>query len=276
MQSSGVCVAETLFRQRMACQQAVKIARTVFRLPNIPPAPHHHQEPPMKTIGIIGGMSPESTALYYQTINRETNHRLGGNSSAEIIMHSVNFETVVQLQKQGDWAAAGHLLANSATKLAGAGADLLLLATNTMHKVAPAIEHAVSIPLLHIVDATAAAIKQQGLHTVGLLGTRFTMSDGFYTERMAAQGVRTIVPNEAEQDEIHRIIFEELCINKIQAASAQYFQNVIGSLKTQGAQGIILGCTEICLLINAQNSPLPVFDSTAIHAQAAVNAALAQ
>ncbi len=228
----------------------------------------------MKTIGIIGGMSPESTALYYQTINRETNHRLGGNSSAEIIMHSVNFETVVQLQKQGDWAAAGHLLANSATKLAGA--DLLLLATNTMHKVAPVIERAVRIPLLHIVDATAEAIKQQGLHTVGLLGTRFTMSDGFYTERMAAQGVRTIVPNEAEQDEIHRIIFEELCVNKIQAASAHYFQNVIGSLKTQGAQGIILGCTEICLLINAQNSPLPVFDSTALHAQAAVDAALAQ
>ncbi|WP_423973942.1 aspartate/glutamate racemase family protein [Kingella oralis] len=230
----------------------------------------------MKTIGIIGGMSPESTTLYYQTINHAINQRLGGNSSAEIIMHSVNFETVVQLQKQGDWAAAGHLLANSATKLAGAGADLLLLATNTMHKVAPAIEQAVSIPLLHIVDATAEAIKQQGLHTVGLLGTRFTMSDGFYTERMAAQGVNTIVPSEAEQNEIHRIIFEELCRNQIQAASAHYFQNVIGSLKTQGAQGIILGCTEICLIVNAQNSPLPVFDSTAIHAQAAVNVALAQ
>ena len=227
----------------------------------------------MKTIGIIGGMSPESTTLYYQTINRAINQRLGGNSSAEIIMHSVNFETVVQLQKQGDWAAAGHLLANSAAKLETAGADVLLLATNTMHKVAPAIEHAVSIPLLHIVDATAAAIKQ---HTVGLLGTRFTMSDGFYTERMAAQGVRTITPSEAEQHEIHRIIFDELCVNKIQAASAQYFQNVIGSLKTQGAQGIILGCTEICLIVNAQNSPLPVFDSTAIHAQAAVNVALAQ
>jgi len=145
-----------------------------------------------------------------------------------------------------------------------------------MHKAPPAIEQAVSIPLLHIVDATAEAIKQQGLHTVGLLGTRFTMSDGFYTERMAAQGVNTIVPNEAEQNELHRIIFEELCRNQIQAASAHYFQNVIGSLKTQGAQGVILGCTEICLIVNAQNSPLPVFDSTAIHAQAAVNVALAQ
>ena len=189
----------------------------------------------MKTIGIIGGMSPESTVLYYQTINREINHRLGGNASAEIIMHSVNFAEIVQLQKNNDWAAAAHLLAHSAAKLETAGADLLLLATNTMHKVAPAIERAVRIPLLHIVDATAAAIKQQGLHTVGLLGTRFTMSDGFYTERMAAQGVRTIVPSAAEQDEIHRIIFDELCVNKIQAASAHHFQNVIGSLKTQGA-----------------------------------------
>ena len=230
----------------------------------------------MKTIGIIGGMSPESTVLYYQTINRETNRRLGGNTSAEIIMHSVNFEAIVQLQKTNDWAAAGHLLANSAAKLQTAGADFLLLATNTMHKVAPAIERAVRIPLLHIVDATAEAIKQQGLHTVGLLGTRFTMSDGFYTERMAAQGVNTIVPSEAEQNEIHRIIFEELCRNQIQAASAHYFQNVIGSLKTQGAQGVILGCTEICLIVNAQNSLLPVFDSTSIHVQAAVNAALAQ
>ena len=182
----------------------------------------------------------------------------------------------MQLQKNNDWAAAAHLLAHSAAKLETADADLLLLATNTMHKVAPAIERAVRIPLLHIVDATAAAIKQQGLHTVGLLGTRFTMSDGFYTERMAAQGVRTIVPSAAEQDEIHRIIFNELCVNKIQAASAHHFQNVIGSLKTQGAQGVILGCTEICLIVNAQNSPLPVFDSTALHAQAAVNAALAQ
>ena len=230
----------------------------------------------MKTIGIIGGMSPESTVLYYQIINRETNRRLGGNRSAKILLDSVDFEEIVRLQKSGDWAAAGNVLAQSARKLEAGGSDFLLLATNTMHKVAPAIERAVRIPLLHIVDATAEAIKQQGLHTVGLLGTRFTMSDGFYTERMATQGVHTIVPSEAEQNEIPRIIFEELCVNKIQAASAQYFQNVIGSLKTQGAQGVILGCTEICLIVNAQNSPLPVFDSTALHAQAAVNAALAQ
>ena len=230
----------------------------------------------MKTIGIIGGMSPESTVLYYQIINRETNRRLGGNRSAKILLDSVDFEEIVRLQKSGDWAAAGNVLAQSARKLEAGGADFLLLATNTMHKVAPAIEHAVSIPLLHIVDATAAAIKQQGLHTVGLLGTRFTMSDGFYTDRMAAQGVRTITPSEAEQHEIHRIIFDELCLNRIRPESARYFYDVIGRLKKEGAQGVILGCTEICLLVNETDSPLPVFDSTAIHALAAVDAALTE
>lgn len=230
----------------------------------------------MKTIGIIGGMSPESTVLYYQAINRETNRRLGGNRSADIVMHSVDFEEIVRLQKSGNWAAAGRVLAASAAKLETAGADLLLLATNTMHKVAPAIEAAVKIPLLHIVDATAAAVKRQGLSTVGLLGTRFTMSDGFYTERMAAQGVQTLVPGGAEQDEIHRIIFEELCLNQIKSESAAYFHNAIGRLKDAGAQGVILGCTEICLIVSEETSPLPVFDSTTIHALAAVDAALAQ
>ena len=230
----------------------------------------------MNTLGIIGGMSPENTAAYYLHINRRVNQIKGGNHSAPLLLHSVEFQHIADCQKSGDWQQAGSLLAQSARTLQNAGAQGILLATNTMHKVAPAIEQAVSIPLLHIVDATAEAIKQQGLHTVGLLGTRFTMSDGFYTERMAAQGVNTIVPSEAEQNEIHRIIFEELCRNQIQAASAHYFQNVIGSLKTQGAQGVILGCTEICLIVNAQNSLLPVFDSTSIHVQAAVNAALAQ
>ena len=230
----------------------------------------------MKTIGIIGGMSPESTVLYYQAVNRETNRRLGGNRSADIVMHSVDFEEIVRLQKSGDWATAGRVLAASAVKLETVGADLLLLATNTMHKVAPAIEAAVKIPLLHIVDATAAAVKRQGLSTVGLLGTRFTMSDGFYTERMAAQGVQTLVPGGAEQDEIPRIIFEELCLNQIKSESAAYFRNAIGRLKEAGAQGVILGCTEICLIVNEETSPLPVFDSTAIHALAAVDAALVQ
>jgi hypothetical protein len=188
----------------------------------------------------------------------------------------VDFEEIVRLQKSGDWAAAGNVLAQSARKLEVGGADFLLLATNTMHKVAPAIEQAAGIPLLHVVDATAAAIKRQGLSAVGLLGTRFTMSDGFYTERMGSQGVQTIAPTAAEQDEIHRIIFDELCLNRIRPESARYFYNVIGRLKNEGAQGVILGCTEICLLVNETDSPLPVFDSTAIHALSAVDAALAE
>lgn len=229
----------------------------------------------MKTIGIIGGMSPESTVLYYQNINRETNRRLGGNRSAEIVMHSVDFEEIVRLQQRGDWARAGVLLAESARRLEGAGADFLLLATNTMHKVAPEIERSVGIPLLHVVDATAAAVKKCGLDKVGLLGTRFTMSDGFYTQRMTGQGISVCVPSENEQQEIHRIIFEELCLNRILPQSARYFQEVIGRLKTAGAQGVILGCTEICLLVGEAETPLPVFDSTAIHTQAAVDFALA-
>lgn len=177
----------------------------------------------MKTLGIIGGMSPESTALYYRIINREVNRRLGGNRSADIVMHSVDFEEVVRLQKSGDWEAAGALLAASATKLEGAGAQLLLVATNTMHKVAPAIERATTVPLLHVVDATATAIQRQGLQSVGLLGTTFTMSDGFYTERMEAHGIQTIVPAEPEQAETSRIIFEQLCLGRVEPEAVSIF-----------------------------------------------------
>ncbi|MDO5070467.1 MAG: aspartate/glutamate racemase family protein [Neisseria zoodegmatis] len=228
----------------------------------------------MKTIGIIGGMSAESTVLYYQIINRETNARLGGNHSADIVMHSVDFEKIVRLQKAGDWAAAGAVLAESARKLEGMGADVLVLATNTMHKIADVIEQAVRIPLLHVVDATAAAVKAKGLSRVGLLGTRFTMSDGFYSERMAKQGVEIMVPSENEQAEIHRIIFEELCLNKIQAGSKAYYQQVVRRLQEQGAEGVILGCTEIGLLLKENDCPLPLFDSAEIHALAAVDFAL--
>ena len=230
----------------------------------------------MKTLGIIGGMSPESTALYYRIINREVNRRLGGNHSADIVMHSVDFEEVVRLQKSGDWEAAGALLAASAAKLEGAGAQLLLVATNTMHKVAPAIERATTVPLLHVVDATATAIqRQEGLQRVGLLSTTFTMSDGFYTERMAAQGIQTIVPTEPEQAETSRIIFEQLCLGRVEPEAVQYLQQVITGLKEQGAQGVILGCTELCLAVDEDKTPLPVFDSTTIHALAAVEAVLA-
>ncbi|STZ76835.1 aspartate/glutamate racemase family protein [Bergeriella denitrificans] len=224
----------------------------------------------MKTIGIIGGMSPESTVLYYQTINREVNARLGGNRSADMVMHSVDFETIAAMQRAGDWAGAGAVLAQSAAKLQSIGAQALVLATNTMHKVAADIEAAVDIPLLHVVDATADAVKRQGLAKVGLLGTAFTMSDGFYTQRMEEQGVDVLVPSEKAQSEIHRIIFEELCRNRIEPSSRDYYYRVIEDLKAAGAEGVILGCTEIGLLVDAENSPLPVFDSAQIHAQAAV------
>ena len=229
---------------------------------------------PMKTISIIGGMSSESTVLYYQTINREINRRLGGNRSAEIVMHSVDFETIAAMQRSGDWAGAGKVLAESARKLESIGADGLLLATNTMHKVAEEIQAAVNIPLLHVVDATAAAVKAVGLQKVGLLGTRFTMSDGFYTERMNKLGVETVVPSESEQNEIHRIIFEELCIGDIRAESRAYYQRVMAELQQQGAEGMILGCTEIGLLVQPEDSSLPLFDSAEIHALAAVAFAL--
>ena len=228
----------------------------------------------MKTLGIIGGMSPESTTLYYRIINREVNRCLGDNHSADIVMHSVDFEEVVRMQKSGDWEAAGALLAASATKLEGAGAQLLLVATNTMHKGAPAIERATTVPLLHVVDATAIAIREQGMQKVGLLGTTFTMSDGFYPERMAVQGIQTIVPTESEQTDINRIIFEQLCLGRVEPEAVQYLQKVITGLKEQGAQGVILGCTELCLAVEADKTPLPVFDSTTIHALAAVEAVL--
>lgn len=229
----------------------------------------------MKTIGIIGGMSAESTAVYYQLINRAINSRLGGNHSADIVMHSVDFARIVALQQTGDWAQAGHILADSARKLESIGADFLLIATNTMHKVAPAIASAVQIPLLHLVDATAAAIRAQGLSRVGLLGTAFTMQDGFYSERMAEHGIHTLLPASEQQADIHRIIFEELCTGRIEAASKSLYLEAIRTLQAQGAEGIILGCTEIGLLIRPEDSPLPVFDSALLHALAAVDLALA-
>ncbi|WP_274584335.1 aspartate/glutamate racemase family protein [Neisseria leonii] len=228
----------------------------------------------MKTLGIIGGMSAESTVLYYQIINREANRRLGGNSSADIVMHSVNFETVAAMQRAGDWQGAGAMLADSARKLVQAGAQAIVLATNTMHKVAPAIEAAVQVPLIHVVDATAAAVKAAGLHKVALLGTRFTMSDGFYSGRMRALGVETLVPSESHQDEIHRVIFEELCRNRITETAKQSYLRAIESLREAGAQGVIFGCTEIGLLLKAGDCPLPVFDSAEIHALAAADFAL--
>lgn len=210
----------------------------------------------MKTLGIIGGMSPESTALYYQIINREVNQRLGGNYSADLLIHSVNFESIVQMQKNAQWQEAGKSLAQSALKLESMGAQGLILATNTMHKVADAVNSSCSIPLLHLVDVTATEIKRRLVSStksrplVALLGTRCTMSDGFYTERMQEFGINIMTPTTEQQDEVHRIILEELCLNQIRPTSLNYYQSLIENFKQEGAEGVILGCTEICLLIN--------------------------
>lgn len=228
----------------------------------------------MKTIGLIGGMSPASTLLYYQQINQEINTRLGSNASADLLLHSLNFEPIVQLQKKGDWKTTGEMLAQSAWHLEQSGADFLALATNTMHKVAPAIEQAVEIPLLHIVDATAEAIRAANMDTIALLGTRFTMSDSFYRERLQRHGIHALVPDEATQHALHSIIFDELCLNQLVSTSQRQILQAIAQLRIQGAEGVILGCTELCLAVNAENSLLPVFDSTTLHTQAIVNFAL--
>lgn len=225
----------------------------------------------MKTLGIIGGMSPESTVIYYKEINRLVNARLGGNHSAKILLHSVSFEEIVALQKQGDWQSAGAILAQSAQILENAGADAIILATNTMHKVADYIEQIIHVPLLHILDAVAEAIVQREMQTVALLGTRFTMQDDFYRAGLAARGIQAIVPDEATQAEIHRIIFEELCRGQLHSSSRQFYVNAMADLAKQGAEGAILGCTEIGLLVQQNDTPLPLFDTTEWHIRKAVN-----
>lgn len=230
----------------------------------------------MKTIGLIGGMSWESTVPYYRQINETIKARLGGLHSAKIVLYSVDFHEIEQLQHQGDWEAAGAVLAEAARSLEAAGADFLVLCTNTMHKVAPAIEAAVRIPLLHIADPTALEIKRAGYSTVGLLGTRFTMEQAFYRDRLSERhGLRVIVPDAQDRETIHRVIYQELCLGVVSAASRSEYRRVIESLASQGAQAIILGCTEISLLVDQQDSAVPLFDTTAIHARAAAEKALA-
>ena len=230
----------------------------------------------MKTIGLIGGMSWESTIPYYRLINEGVKQRLGGLHSAKLILHSVDFDEIERLQRSGDWDAAGALLTRSAQLLETAGAELLVLCTNTMHKVAPAIESAVSIPLLHIADATAEAAKAAGIRRVGLLGTRFTMEQDFYVGRLTERhGLEVLTPTAPERDEVHRIIYEELCRGKILPASRESYHRIMDELVRRGAQAVILGCTEISLLVGEEDSPVPLLDTTAIHAQSAVEAALA-
>jgi aspartate racemase len=229
----------------------------------------------MKTIGLIGGMSWESTLPYYRQINELTRQRLGGLHSARIVLYSVDFHDIERLQRSGDWDAAGALLADAARAVQAAGADFVVVCTNTMHKVAADIEAAVSIPLLHIADPTAAAIKDVGHTVVGLIATRFTMDDPFYRDRLRERhGLRVIVPDAADRDLVHRVVYEELCLGKVLPASRVEYRRIMAALVAQGAQSIILGCTEISLLVDASDATVPLFDTTALHAAAAVETAL--
>jgi aspartate racemase len=229
----------------------------------------------MKTIGLLGGMSWESTAVYYRLINEGVKARLGGLHSAKLVLYSVDFQEIEELQHAADWDEAGKVLAKAAHFLQLAGADFLVICTNTMHKVAPAIEREINIPILHIADATAAVIKGLGIRTVGLLGTRFTMEQDFYTGRLRERhGLQVLIPDENERERVHQIIYNELCLGKVLNESRGKYCHIIRSLAQGGAEGIILGCTEIAMLIGQKDSPVPLFDTTRIHAQKAVDWAI--
>jgi aspartate racemase len=230
----------------------------------------------MKTIGLIGGMSWESTIPYYRHINETVRAERGGLHSAKVVLHSVDFQEIELLMRANDWQQIGQRLGRVGQSLEAAGADFLVLCTNTMHIVAPAIEAAVRIPLHHIADPTAVAVKAQGYHTVALIGTRPTMAQSFYKDRLAEHhGLTVITPDATDQDAIHSIIFEELCLGKINAASRIVYRQAMAALVQQGAQAIILGCTEISLLVDQSDCSVPLFDTTALHAVSAAKRALA-
>jgi amino-acid racemase len=229
----------------------------------------------VKTIGLIGGMSWESSIEYYRIINETTRTKLGGLHSAKSLMYSVDFAEVEILQHQGKWAEAADMLVDAAKRLENGGADFIVLCTNTMHKVAEEIQASVQIPLLHIADATAQVVKDSGIRAVGLLGTRFTMEEEFYKGRLSQQyGLQVHIPNAQERDVIHRVIYDELVVGEIKQHSKEQYLGIIERMLAQGAEGVILGCTEIGLLIHKQDSRVSLFDTTRIHAEAAVEYAL--
>jgi aspartate racemase len=229
----------------------------------------------MKTIGVIGGMSWESSTEYYRLLNRHAKARLGGHHNARSLLLTVDFAEVEANQRAGDWHALGEQMAQAARQLERGGADLVILATNTMHRVCESIEQAITVPFLHIADPTGAALRAAGVERVGLLGTRYTMEQTFYTGRLRERyGLDTLVPDGAERADVHRIIYDELCHGRVDDASRKVYQRVIDDLAARGAQAVILGCTEITLLIKPEDSSLPVFDTTALHAQAAVEWAI--
>ena len=228
----------------------------------------------MKTIGIIGGMSWESTQTYYAQINRGINQALGGLHSARLLLYSLDFAEIEALQAKGSWDEAAIILAQAARTLEDGGVDFILIATNTMHKVAAQVSAQITVPLLHIADATATVLKDHKVERIGLLGTAFTMEQRFYREQLEAQGIAVITPTNDERAEVHRIIYQELCKGEIRDESRERYLSIIDQLMAQGAQGIILGCTEIGLLVGPEHTSAPLYDTTLIHANAAVHKAL--
>lgn len=229
----------------------------------------------MRTIGLLGGMSWESTQDYYRRINRGVQRALGGLHSAQLVLYSVDFAPIEAAQATADWARAGQLLAQAAASVEAAGADFLLLCTNTMHRVAPDIQAAISIPLLHIADATGDALAASAVRRVGLLGTAFTMEQAFYRGRLEQRyGLEVLVPEPQERQRVHRVIYEELCLGVVRDEARADYQRIVEALAARGAEAVILGCTEIGLLLSQQDTPVPLFDTTAIHAECAVAQAL--
>lgn len=228
----------------------------------------------MKTIGLIGGMSWESTIPYYKIINEEVKKRLGGLHSAKIILFSVDFDEIEKCQSKGEWEKSVDILGKAAQGLEAAGADYILICTNTMHKVAPQIASMIHIPIIHIADATGLELEKGDIHKVGLLGTKYTMIQDFYKQKLIDRGMEVVIPDDEDIDAINDIIFKELCVGEIKEESRRKFKKIIDGLKEKGADGVILGCTEIGLLIHQTDSSLPVFDTTVIHAKSAAEMAL--
>jgi len=228
----------------------------------------------MKTIGMIGGMSWESSIEYYRLVNEAVKRQLGGFHSAQCLLYSVDFEEIESFQRQGDWERATEVMIDAAQRLERGGANFVVICTNTMHKMADEVQAAINIPLLHIVDAAAQAVKSKGTHQVGLLGTRFTMEGDFYTGRLKTHGLEVVIPDLPDREIVHRVIYQELVLGKIQTSSRDEFQRIIQSLHLNGAEGIVLGCTEIGLLVKQEDFLLPVFDTTVVHALSAVDVAL--
>ncbi|MEJ2656652.1 MAG: aspartate/glutamate racemase family protein [Desulfobacterales bacterium] len=225
----------------------------------------------MKTIGLLGGMSWESTLDYYRAINEGIKNALGGLHSAKIAMYSVDFEPIEKLQHEGDWEGTAKILSEAAKSVQAAGAEFLLICTNTMHKVAPEIEAQIQIPLLHIADATAEILVKEGIKSVGLLGTSFTMEQEFYKGRLTDKyGLRVLVPNKNDRQIVHKVIYEELCMGKVKNDSKVEYLRIIDALAAKGAEAVILGCTEIGMLVNQADTNVKLLDTTAIHAKKAV------